>query len=46
MRRFIRNHWEGSIMALLMAVAFCMAGTPDEPTTIAKDSGTAVAAKE
>lgn len=31
MKRLIRTHWEGIVMALLMTIAFTLAGTLDEP---------------
>ncbi|MFY3127597.1 hypothetical protein ACOTGA_23385 [Achromobacter xylosoxidans] len=30
-RRLLRAHWEGIVMALLMTVAFSLAGLLDEP---------------
>lgn len=30
-RRLLRTHWEGIVMALLMTVAFSLAGMLDEP---------------
>lgn len=50
MRNLIRTHWEGIVMALLMTVAFSLAGLLDEPaSTLTACEGcgtTAVAAKE
>lgn len=50
MRTLIRTHWEGIVMALLMTIAFTLAGMLDEPapTLTAKDDGrpTAYASKE
>lgn len=50
MRTLIRTHWEGVVMALLMTVAFSLAGMLDEPApTLTACDGcgkTAVAAKE
>lgn len=50
MRTLIRTHWEGVVMALLMTVAFSLAGMLDEPppTATAKDDGrpTAYASKD
>ena len=49
-RRLLRTHWEGIVMALLMTVAFSLAGMLDEPAptlTACQGCGTtAVAAKE
>ncbi|CAB3627834.1 MAG: hypothetical protein J0I68_17730 [Achromobacter sp.] len=51
MRNLIRTHWEGVVMALLMTVAFSLAGMLDEQaqSTLTACEGcgkTAVAAKE
>lgn len=49
-RRLLRNHWEGVVMALLMTVAFSLAGMLDEPaSTLTACDGcgkTVVVAKE
>lgn len=33
-RRLLRAHWEGIVMALLMTVAFSLAGLLDEPAPL------------
>jgi hypothetical protein len=46
MMSLIRDHWEGAVMALFLTVAFALAGTLDEPPTIAQDGATKYASKE
>lgn len=49
MKQLMRAHWEGTIMALLMTIAFALAGLLDEPaeTLTAQDGHhTAYAAKD
>ncbi|MCM2575123.1 MULTISPECIES: hypothetical protein [Achromobacter] len=48
-RRLLRAHWEGIVMALLMTVAFSLAGLLDEPAPYPTCEGcgkTAVAARQ
>lgn len=50
MKQLMQAHWEGTLMALLMTVAFTLAGTLDEPAptlTACEGCGkTVVAAKD
>lgn len=46
MKRLIRNHWEGAVMAIFLAVAFALAGALDEPMTTAQSGSSKYASKE